>query len=117
VNFRHWQIDTKNESKFSLLELPGTLRAGWSLPEEGTRVLSHDGKEIFHNDLVQMDHNTYWVRYHHGAYVLELVDSADPEAGSCWLHEAVADEKELRIVGNSHSNSDVITRYWLRSRT
>jgi hypothetical protein len=117
VNFRHWQIDTKNESRFNLLELPGTLRAGWSLPEEGTRVFSHDGEEIFHNDLVQMDQNTYWVRYHRGAYVLELIEAVHPEAHSCWLHEAVADEKELRIVGNSHSNSDVITRYWLRSRT
>lgn len=116
MNFRHWQIDTKNESSFNLLDLPGTLRAGWSLPEEGTQVLSHGGKEIFHHDLVQMDGSTYWVRYHHGAYALELIEGVTPEAASCWLHEAVQNEKELDIVGNSHDNSDLIAQYWSRNR-
>lgn len=117
MNFRHWEISNKKEEKFNLLELPNILRPGRSLPDEGTRVLSQDDQEIFHHDLIQMEGSTYWVRYQHGAYAMELIEAADQDANSCWLHDAVTQKKNLKIIGNSHSDSALITQYWRHARS
>jgi len=128
MNFRRWNLTTHETFTFNILDEPDALRAGWSLPEESTRVQDKDHHEIFHNDLVEISGNIYWVRYLHGAYLLELThdpdakdetksSAKDKQAGNLWLHNAVKGEVEIKVVGNSHQHADYLVQHINSRRT
>jgi hypothetical protein len=129
MNFRRWNLTTHDSYTFDILGEPDALRAGWSLPEESTRVQDKDHQEIFHNDLVEINDNIYWVRYQHGGYLLELTYTPNAKGegakspgklkpgGNLWLHDAVREEAEIKIVGNSHQHADYLVQHINYRRT